>query len=66
MRMVWHVICPDLFRILKYLQSVLLQKLKPHSLVEVPVGFGFGFCFEGREVFGGVALGFSESLVRKW
>ena len=38
---VCHVIDPVLFRILQYLQSVLLQKLNPHSLIEVSTGFGF-------------------------
>ena len=64
MPVVWHVSCPDLFKVLQYLQSVLLQKLKSHSSVEMPVGFAFKF--EGREALGSVALGFSESLVRNW
>ena len=64
MPVVWHVICPNLFRILQYLQNVVLQKLKPCSLAEVPVGLGFWFgC---GLAFGGIALGFSESLGRKW
>ena len=62
MPVVRHVISTDLFRILQYLQSVLLQKLKSDLLVEVPVGLGFRF--KGREAFGCIALGFSESLVR--
>ena len=60
----WYVICPILFRILQYLQSILFQKLKPHSLAEVPVGLGFRF--NSREAFGSIALGLSESLVRNW
>ena len=64
MPVVWHVICPDLFTILQYLQSVVLHKLKPRSLVEVPVGLGFRF--KGGLAFGSIDLWFSESLVRNW
>ena len=55
MPVVCHVICLGLFRILQYLQSVLLQEWKPSSLEEVSVGFRF--MFDSREAFGSFALG---------
>ena len=64
MLLVWHVICPGLFMILQFLQSVVLQKLKPCSLAKVPVGLGFRF--EDRAALGSIALEFSKSLVRNW